>query len=192
VKNVTEFLFLALFALLAVGTVGYYVYAKRRSRRERIAEILSGSNLLSKWAYSPHEWRKAADEEFSWIKNKDSGGEVYISPTTIYIKNDYEDRLIDLSDDGRVVTHASYLGSDMSPLKLRLRRKEVRRHPDPGRSDEVKYYKEDYRLPVPLAYREDAERVVAFFMARLQNNLEAHTAVVPDDEPISLFGKDPF
>lgn len=63
---------------------------------------------------------------------------------------------------------------------------------DPDRSAEVKYYKEDYRVPVPLRYREEAERVVDFFVTRLENNLEAYTAVVPDDEPISLFGKDSF
>ena len=187
----TEFLILPLLVLLAVGAVGYYVYAKRRARKERIAETISSTNLLARWAYSPDDWRRAADEEFTWVKNKDSPGQVYISPTTIYIKNDYQDRLIDLSGEGRVVTHASYLGSDMSPLKLRLRRKVVTTHLDSNRQ-EVKYYKEDYRLPVPLTYREEAERVVKFFTARLENDLAAYTAVVSDDEPISLFGKDPF
>jgi hypothetical protein len=187
---VTEFLVLALLALVAVGTVGYYIYVGRRSRRERIASILSGSNLLARWAYSPDEWRKAADEEFTWVRNKNSAGEVFISPTSIYIKNDSQDRLIDLSGDGRMVTHASYRGTDMGPLKFRVRWKVVKR--DPDRSDEVKYYKEDYRVPVPLRYRQEADRVVDYFVTRLENNLEAYTAVVPDDEPISLFGKDSF
>ncbi len=185
----TEFLVLALLALIAVGTVGYYVYAKRRSRKERIDRILSGSNL-ARWTYAPDEWRRAADEEFTWVKNKDSAGEVCISPTSIYIKNNSQDRLIDLSGDGRMVTHASYRGSDMGPLKLRVRWKVVKR--DPDRSDEVKYYKEDYRVPVPPRHREQAERVVDYFVTHLENNLEAYTDVVPDDEPISLFGKDSF
>ena len=186
----TEFIFLPLLALIAVGSVGYYLYARRRSRRERIARILSSTNLLARWTYAPDEWRRAADEEFTWVKNKNSAGEVFITPASIYIKNDSQDRLFDLSGDGRMVTHASYTGTDMGSLKLRVRWKVVRR--DPERSDEVKYYKEDYRVPVPLKYREQAEHVVAFFTARLENNLEAYTAVVPDDEPISLFGKDPF
>ena len=78
----------------------------------------------------------------------------------------------------------------MSPLKLRLRWKVVRQDTD-GRS-EVKYYKEDLRIPVPLAHYEEAKRVADFFTARIENNLEAYTALVPDDEPISLFGKDSF
>jgi hypothetical protein len=186
----TEFISTLGLVLLAVGAAEYYLYARRRSRRERIARILSGSNILARWSYAPDEWRKAADEEFTWVRNKNSGGEVCISPTTIYIKSDTQDRLIDLSGDGKIVTHASYRGLDMGPLKFRVRWKVVRR--DPDRSDEVKYYKEDYRVPVPITYREDAERVVAYFTARLENNLEAYAAVVPDDEPISLFGKDPF
>jgi hypothetical protein len=45
---------------------------------------------------------------------------------------------------------------------------------------------------VPIRNRDDAARVAAFFTARIENNLDAYTAVVPDDEPISLFGKDSF
>jgi hypothetical protein len=45
---------------------------------------------------------------------------------------------------------------------------------------------------VPIRNRDDAARVAAFFTAQLENNLAAYTAVVPDDEPISLFGKDSF
>lgn len=186
----TEFVFLPLLALLAVGTVAYYLYSRRRSRRQRIDRILSGANLLARWTYAPDEWRRAAEEEFTWVRNKNSVGEVCITPASIYIKNDSQDRLFDLSGDGRMVTHASYTGTDMGSLKLRVRWKVV--HRDPDRSDEVKYYKEDYRVPVPLRYREQAERVVAYFTARLENNLEAYTAVVPEDEAISLFGKEPF
>jgi hypothetical protein len=187
---VTEIVSTVVLVLLAAGVAAYYLYARRRSRRERIARVLSGSNILARWSYAPEEWRRAADEEFTWVRNKNSGGEVCISPTTIYIKSDTQDLLIDLSGDGKMVTHASYRGLDMCPLKLRVRWKIVKR--DPDRSDEVKYYKEDYRIPVPIRYREHAERVVAYFTTRLENNLEAYTAVVSDDEPISLFGKDTF
>lgn len=64
------------------------------------------------------------------------------------------------------------------------------RHPD--RADEVKYYREDYRIPVPPRWREEAPRVADFFTARLENNLEAYAEVVSDDEPLSIFGKDSF
>jgi hypothetical protein len=176
--------------LIAAAVAFGYILVKRRERREKIAEILSGSNLLADWAYTPDEWRRAAEEEFTWVRDRDSGGHVYLSPTMIYIKNDSEDRLIDLDAGGKVVTHASYRASEMSPLKLRVRWKVVTEHR--GGSNEVKYYKEDYRIPVPLRYQEEARRVADFFTARLENNLEAYADVVSDDEPLSLFGKDDF
>ena len=153
--------------------------------------MLSGTNLLAAWTYDPDEWRQAVEEEYTWIRNKNGIGHCYISASSIYIKNDSQDRLIDLSNDGKVVTHASYRGADSnSPLKLRVRWRVVTRYED--RADEVKYFKEDYRIPVPVRNRADAARVADFFTAKLENNLAAYTAVVPDNEPISLFGKDSF
>ena len=179
--------FLALF--LVVGIVGVYLYLKRR-KRERISALVSDPNLLAHWTYMPDEWQLAVAEEFTWAKNKGGMGHVYISPTAFCVKSDSGDRLTELSGDGKVVTHASYRGTEGSPLKFRVRWKVVTRHED--RSDEVKYFKEDYRIPVPLKYKEDAQRVADYFTAQLESNLEAYTAVVPDDEPISLFGKDAF
>ena len=177
-------------ALLAVAILGFYLYIKRRKRREKISEILSGSNLLAHWIYTPVEWQRAVEEEFTWARSKGDIGHVYISPAAIYVKSDSADRLIELSEDGKVVTHASYRGEEGSPLKLRVRWRIVKRYQD--RSDEVKYYKEDYRIPVPLKHKEEAQRVADFFTAKLEANLNAYTAVVADDEPISLFGRDSF
>jgi hypothetical protein len=176
-------------ALLAIAILGSYFYIKSRKRRERISEIVSGTNLLAHWVYTPVEWQRAVEEEFTWAKSKGDTGHVYISPTVIYVKSDSRDRLIELGA-GRVVTYAAYRGEEGSPLKLRVRWKVVRRNPD--RADEVKYFKEDYRIPVPLKHKEDAQRVADFFTTKLEGHLEAYTAVVPDDEPISLFGKDSF
>jgi hypothetical protein len=187
---VFESLLIPFLVLLVAAAAGYYVYVRRRKRRGRVAEILSGANLLAHWTYAPGEWRRAVGEEFTWARNKNSVGHVYISPTTLYIKNDSEDRLIDLGGGGKVVTHASYSGIDMSPLKLRVRWKVIYESPD--RPDEVKYYKEDYRIPVPLRHQEEARRVVDFFTARHEKNLDAYADVVSDDEPISIFGKDSF
>lgn len=175
--------------LLGVAVVGLFLYARRRERSARVAEMLAGTNLLAAWTYAPDEWRRAVEEEYTWAKSKDGVGHCYISATGIYVKNDSQDRLIDLSSDGKVVTHASYRGADSrSPLKLRVRWRVVRQYKD--RPDEVKYFKEDYRIPVPIQNKDDAARVADFFTAQLENNLGAYTAVVPDDEPISLFGKD--
>ena len=185
------FVYLLIFVLVLLGGALVFLYLGRRKRKARIAEMLSGSELLAAWTYDPDEWRRAVEEESTWIRNKNGVGQCYISPSGIYIKNDSQDRLIDLSNDGKVVTYASYRGADgSSPLKLRVRWRVVTRYED--RPDEVKYFKKDYRIPVPIRNRDDAARVADFFTAKLENNLAAYTAVVPDDEPISLFGKDSF
>lgn len=184
------FIYLLILVLPAVVVAGF-LYVRWRKRKATIAEMLSGDNLLAAWTYDPDEWRQAVEDEFPWVRSKSGVGQCYISPSAIYVKNDSQDRLIDLSNNGKVVTYASYRGADSSsPLKLRVRWRVVRQYSD--RPDEVKYFKEDYRIPVPVRNRNDAARVADFFTTKLENNLAAYTAVVPDDEPISLFGKDSF
>jgi hypothetical protein len=175
--------------LFVVAIFGVLFFKNRGERRLKIIEITEGPDLLAHWTYSPSEWETVA-EEFPWAKTKGAGGDVYITPTAIYIKSGSKDRLIDLVNDGKVVTHASHRGTEGSPLKIRVRWKIIKRYDD--RPDEIKYYKEDYRIPVPPKNVEEAQRVAQFFTERLEANLDAYTAVVPDDEPISLFGKDPF
>jgi hypothetical protein len=175
-------------AVLVAAALGGYLFVKRRERREKIAAITSGADLLARWSYTPNEWEPVADE-FS-LGRSAGAGEVYISPAQIYIKGESKERLIDLASDGRVVTFASYRGAEGNPLKIRVRWKVTRRYED--RPDEVKYYKEDYRIPVPAKYADEAQQVAGFFTQRLEANLDAYTAVVSDDDPISLFGKDSF
>ena len=176
--------------LLVAFIVWRHISSRRRGRIEDITGMISGRNLLAQWPYTPEEWRQAAEDEFDWVRNKGGAGNVYVSQGAIYILGETDERFIDLAADGRVVTHASCRASHMSPLKLRLRWK-VERYDENGRT-EVKYYKEDLRIPVPLAHHEEARRVADYFTARMENNPEAYTALVPDDEPISLFGKDSF
>ena len=154
-----------------------------------IAGILEDPNPLAVWTYTPEEWRRAVEDEFSWARSDGSSAQIRICETGIYLKTDSQSHLIELASGPKVVTFAGYRGTEGSPLRLRVRWKIVR-HRRGG--DEVKYYKEDYRIPVPLREKDAAQKVVDFFTARLQNNLDAYTAVVPDDEPISLFGKDSF
>lgn len=175
--------------LLGVVILGSYLYVKRR-KQEGISAILSDPNLLAQWTYTPDEWQRAVAEEFTWAKSKGDTGQIYISPNAFYVKSDSGDRLTELGGNGKVVTYAYYRGAEGSPLKLRVRWKIVRQRTDGP--DEVKYFKEDYRIPVPLKDEEQARRVADYFTAQLENNLNAYTAVVPDDEPISLFGKDSF
>jgi hypothetical protein len=178
-----------LLALLAcLAAIAIYLYFQREARRRRSFEIITDPNLLAHWVYAPDEWRKAVEEEFTWVKNKEVTGHVYISPTAVCVKNDFQERVVELDEKGKVLTNASYRGGEGSRLKLRVRWRVVERHPD--QADEVKYYKEDYWIPVPAKYQEEARRVADFFTARIENNMEAYTAVVPDDEPLSLFGRD--
>ncbi len=180
-------------ALLGLAVVGWRVYAHRQKRRSRIALLTEGVDVLAQWTYTPEEWRRAREDEFTWASSKDNrdyGGRVYISPTTIYVQGEHRDRLIDLEGDGRVVTHASYRGANESPLKLRVRWKTITRRRDGP--DEVHYHKEDYRIPVPLSAKEEARKVVEHFTARMGENPDADVSLVSDDEVISIFGKDAF
>ena len=175
----------------AAAAVAAYIIVRRRARNRRISGVLADPGLLARWTYTSDEWRRAAEEEFTWVRKRDdAGGEVYISPSAIYARDGSRDRLIELGGDGKVVTHASYRQGGGGPIKLRVRWKVVEQYADGP--DRVKYYKEDYRVPVPPRYAGEAERVAEFFTARLADNLDAYTAVVPDDEPISLFGRDSY
>jgi hypothetical protein len=185
------FLILILFlVVIGVAVVGVQLLFRHRAPQRSGAEIIADPNLLAHWVYAPDEWRKAVEDEFNWVKNKESVGHVYISPTAICVKNDFQERVIELAGGGKVVTNASYRGANGSPLKLRTRWRVVEQ--SHYGHDEVKYYKKDYWIPVPLQYKEEARRVAEFFTAQIENNMAAYTAVVPDNEPISLFGKDTF
>jgi hypothetical protein len=182
-------MFIGIVLLLAVAAgLGYFFYL-RRARSKEIAAILDDPNPLAVWTYTPEEWRRAVEDEFSWARSDGSSAQIRICESGIYLKTDAQSHLIELATGPKVVTFAGYRGTEGSPLKLRVRWKIVRRRKG---GDEVKYYKEDYRIPVPLREKDAAQKAVDFFTARLQNNLDAYTAVVPDDEPISLFGTDSF
>ena len=182
--------FIAILVLLVVLAGGGYLFYRRRKRSRAIAEVLSGGNLIGSWTYSPAEWRKAVAEEFSWAKESDDSGEVFISPTAIYIKSASSDHLIELNGS-KVVTHASYRGTEGAPLKIRVRWKVIERDAD-GTEQRTKYYKEDYRIPVPLRERAVAEKVAEWFSTRSEKNLDAYADVVGSDEAISIFGDDSF
>jgi len=184
----SAWLIIVVVALVAIAIVAAVIIRKRGERKQKILEITCGVDLLAHWTYSFAEW-KAVAEEFSWGQTG-GAGEVYISATAIYLKSGSQERLIDLASDGKVVTYAAHRGAEGSPLKIRVRWKVVKRYED--RPDEIDYFKEDYRVPVPAGKTAEAQSVAEFFTARLEENLAAYTDLVPDDEPISLFGKDSF
>ena len=181
--------FIAILVLLVVVAGGAYLFYKRRKRSRAIADVLSG-NLIGKWSYSGAEWEQAVAEEFSWASASDGGGEIFITAEAIYIRSASSDHLIELNGS-KVVTHASYRGAEGSPLKIRVRWKVIEREAD-GTEQRTKYYKEDYRIPVPIRERAVAEKVVEWFSTLSQKNLDAYADVVGVNESISIFGDDSF
>ncbi len=186
----TQLYFIAIGLLLAVAGGAGYWYFRRRQKAHAVDEILNDPNPIASWTYTPQEWHQAVSDEFSWASAHGGSAQIRICQSGLYVWSDSHSRVYELESGGKVVTFAGYVGTEGSPLKLRVRWKRVTRYDD--RPDEIKYFKEDYRIPVPLREKESALRVVEFFQTRLENNLNAYTAVVPDDEPISLFGKDSF
>ena len=173
--------------LAAIAGAGYWYF--RRWRQGQWMDDAIKSELLAAWTYTPAEWQQAVNDEFSWGRAGESA-ELFIYPSLIYIKSGSKKHFFELERDKRVVTFAGYAGIEGSPLKIRVRWKIVTTNREG--LEETRYYKEDYRIPVPFREKDTALKVVEFFQTRLENNLNAYTAVLPDDQPISLFGKDGF
>lgn len=174
--------------LVMVAATAYW-YFVRWQRAQSAAEILSDPNPVAAWSYTPVEWQQLMSE-FTWADAVSDSAQVRICQRGFYIGSASQSRVYELETGDKVVTFAGYLATEGNPLKLRVRWKTVTY--DENNYPQVKYHKEDYRIPVPLREKEEALKVVDFFTARLDNNLAAYSALVPDDEPISLFGKDSF
>ena len=182
--------FIAIVLLLAALVGAGYWYFRRWRKAQAAANILNDPNPLAAWTYTRAEWEQAVNDEFTWASSKGASAQIRICQRGFYVWSDSESRVYELEAGGKFVTFAGYLGFEGSPLKLRVRWREITY--DQHGNKETHYYKEDYRIPVPLREKEAAAKVVDFFTARLEKHLDAYTAVVPDDEPISLFGKDSF
>lgn len=182
--------FVAVIIVLALAAGGGYWYLRRRRLANAAAEILNDPNPLAAWTYTPAEWQQAVADEFSWATADGNSAQIRICQSGIYVWSDAHSHVYDLETGDKFVTFAGYLGVEGNPLKLRVRWREIRRnrHGD----EEIHYYKEDHRIPVPMREKEAAMKVVDFFKTRLENHLDWYTALLPDDEPISLFGKDSF
>lgn len=186
----SQLAFIAIGVLLALAAGGGYWYFRRRRQAQAADQILNDPNPLASWTYTPTEWQQAVADEFSWGRGDGCSAQIRVCQSGIYVWSESKARLYELETGDKVVTFAGYLGTEGSPLKLRVRWKTVTY--DQNGYKQTKYYKEDYRIPVPSREKDSALRVVDFFNTRLENNPGAYTAVLPDDEPISLFGKDGF
>lgn len=173
---------------LAAGAV--YWYWRRRRQAQEAAAILNDPNPLATWTYNPTEWQQAVTDEFSWARSDGGSAQIRICLSGIYVWSDSYSHVYELETSGKFVTFAGYIDAEGSALKLRVRWRRITY--DRNGREEIHYYKEDYRIPVPLREKDAALRVVDFFQTRLENHLDWYTAVIPEDEPISLFGKDSF
>ena len=184
-----DFFIVPVVAIAIAGLVGagYLIYRRGRQRKA-IDDILFDVNPLAEWTYSPEEWRTAVDE-LSWGSANDGATQIRISRSGAYFKSPRREHLIPLNNGTRIVTFAGYLGGN-APLKLRTRWREVTE--DQYGREEIKYHKEDFRIPVPSREKDAAENVVSYFTKWIEDNMRFYTQMVPDDEPISLFGKDSF
>lgn len=184
------FLFAAIILIAVLAAGGIYLYRLRARRRKVINDILFDVNPLAVWTYSPEEWRHAVQEELSWGHADDGPVEVRISRFGIYFKSPRREHLLPLTDGTRIVSFAGYGGAEGNPLKLRTRWRVITR--DEYDREQIKYYKEDYRIPVPPREQAGAQNVANYFTKWLEDNPRFYTQMLPDDDPISLFGKDSF
>lgn len=180
---------LIVMVVLAAGAAGY-LYYRRRIPRKAVDDILFDVNPLAEWTYSAPEWQRAVENDLSWGKVDDGETTVRICRTGAYFKNKSREHLIPLTNGTRVVTFAGYLGGEGMPLKLRTRWRVITH--DQNGDEQIHYYKEDFRIPVPPSQQAAAENVVNYFTKWLDDNMRFYTMMLPDDEPISLFGKDSF
>jgi hypothetical protein len=181
---------IAIVIVLALAAGAGYWFYRRRRQAHAVEEILNDPNPIASWTYTPQEWQQAVSDEFSWASAQGDSAQIRICQSGFYVWSDSHSRVYELEAGGKFVTFAGYLGVEGSPLKLRVRWREITQ--DRHGNEEIHYYKEDYRIPVPLREKEAALKVVDFFTTRLEKHLDWYTALLPDDEPISLFGKDSF
>ncbi len=173
---------------LAVG--GFYLYQRRQRQRKAIDDILFDVTPLAVWTYSPEEWRQAVDDELSWGRVDDGPTDIRICRSSVYFKNQAREHLLPLADGTRIVTFAGYLGGEGTPLKLRTRWRVITQ--DQNGNEQIHYHKEDFRIPVPVREKDAALKVVDYFTKWLDDHMQFYTKMVPEDDPISVFGKDSF
>jgi hypothetical protein len=186
----TQLYFIVIGLLLAIAGGAGYWYFRRRRQAQAASEILNDPNPIANWTYTPAEWQQAVADEFSWASADGGAAQIRICQSGFYVWSDSHSRVYELETGGKFVTFAGYLGVEGNPLKLRVRWRTITH--DRNGNEEIHYHKEDYRIPVPVREKEAAMKVVDFFTTRLENHLDWYTALLPDDEPISLFGKDGF
>jgi len=183
-------MYLIIIAIVLVLAVGVF-FLVRLLRAEVAEDIRNDPNPLAVWTYAPAEWQQAVADEFNWGRARGNSAQIKICQLGYLVDDGSHARLFELETSTRVVTFAGYIPIEGGLLKLRVRQRIGINDKHHYRND-VKYYKDDYCIPVPLREREQAQKVVDFFMTKLQHNLEKYSQLLADDQSLSLFGNDSF
>jgi hypothetical protein len=185
-----ELLLAGIVLLVLLTTGGVYLYLRRQRQRKAIDDILFDVTPLAVWTYAPEEWRQAVTDELTWGRVDDGPTDIRICRSGVYFKNQSREHLMPLADGTRIVTFAGYLDGEGLPLKLRTRWRVITH--DRNGYEQIHYHKEDFRIPVPLREKDAALNVVNYFTRWLEDHERFYAEMIPDDEPISVFGKDSF
>lgn len=179
-----------LYIVLFVGVIFFGIYSffsKRKEKEETIDSIEAGEDVLESWQYSKEDWARFEDTRLNyWIENTDHPGELFITPTSIYITNGIDEYFYDFKEHGKMVTHCSYR-EKASMMKFRLRWKEWDRN-----REAYEFELEDIIIPLPKGNPEKANKVVKYFNDIIDSNMDAVNRLLPPDKLTSLFFNDEF
>jgi hypothetical protein len=162
--------------LMFIGGFALYLLAGHR-RRKKLSSIVNGeSEVLLKWKYSPEDWKSYAENPASrWIGNGDLPGEAFITPENILVTNGEDRYFYEFAK--KKITQCAFFhpfldlriewmgGTKAIPVQLR----------------------EDFRLFVPNAHKEEISDLVEEFKVMTKSNARFALNFYEDDEMISLF-----
>jgi hypothetical protein len=149
--------------VLIILTIALIIYTWQRRRKKIDAIWLedSDTNVLERWKYSPEEWKKFAEDDFSWVKNKDLPGEFSISDDSILISNGRDEFFRDINGEWTLTNIEFRESTSIFRIKLRQSRE--------NRSiDMYEYFYEDLWIPIPPGNTEKARRIVEHFYENMR------------------------
>lgn len=149
-------------------------FLNRRHKRKQIEAMWlddSGANVLDKWKYSPEEWKKFAEDDFRWVKNKNLPGEFSISDDSILISNGQDEFFRSLRNEWTLT--AIEFRETTSIFRINLTRSRFN-----NSRNIYEYDNEDLWIPIPPENTERANRIVTHFhenMRTARENLKGAT-----------------
>jgi hypothetical protein len=170
---------------------GLYFFVKWRNRQSLISAIKNGRGVLTKWNYSPEEWRWAAENNFEIGAKPGDHGRVFFTARHIYLTNGRKDILWELIGQKKFVKHLTEIfllkQSPMNVVKFTVRTKTIKKDDRGNDTMDENYDVEYFYVPVPANFKFETEKVLKFYQDILDRNPDAVAAVMPYG--LGLFGK---